>query len=98
MKKLIAFMLCCMMMVGALSAFANDGVMPIAECPCTRTYDKHIGTRTEGCTVIKTYRVICRECSANLGEYEVETTNHRWEEEIIDGKTEQVCYYCGAIK
>lgn len=99
MKKLIAFMLCCMMMVGALSAFANDGVMPAYECPCTNTRDYQVDSYDlDECTTVYVYEVICRDCGASLGEYEVEKSHHTWVDEIIDGKPAKACYYCGAVK
>lgn len=99
MKKLVAFMLCCMMLAGSLCAFAEEGVMPIYECPCTSTYTELIRTRKVGtCTTIKTYEVICRTCSKSHGTYDVESTSHTWVDEIIDGELVKACRDCGEVK
>lgn len=100
MKKIVAFMLCCMMMVGALSAFANDGVMPRIDC--NHTYgldDVDCSDVIDCCTTVYYTEWYCKDC----GEY-VKTTgtkyrySHNWVTDIIDGEEVEICTKCDEIK
>lgn len=105
MKKLVAFMLCCMMMVGALSAFATETEIETCSA-CTHKG----GTYTESTTVdrvcfSKTVHVItyCADCDEELGDQykTVSTSSHVGGKEtvtdIIDGEPVEVtyCTACG---
>lgn len=100
MKKLVAFMLCCMMMVGALSAFAEDGVMPCWDC------DHQYGTyeveqdpiEVDECKTKYVVKVYCSECDRCIDSYATYDYHHTWVDEIIDGKPAKACYYCGKVK
>jgi len=100
MKKIIAFMLCCMMMLGALNAFANDGVMPIGECD--HNYGTHKNSVTEHpnrCTTLKYDEIICNYCDEVLRHDNVRYTySHNWVTDIIDGKEVEICTKCDEIK
>ena len=99
MKKLVAFMLCCMMMVGALSAFAEDGIMPRIECFHRGDWiTVETGEETDGCTTITYYEVYCEDCGDTLKEYSRSSTVHEWYDDIIDGEEVTVCGNCGAVK
>lgn len=100
MKKIIAFMLCCMMMIGALSAFAGNGIM--LRGGCIHIYGsfevEHDPIEVDECKtkyVVKEYCNECGECIATTTTYDI---HHTWVDEIIDGKPAKACYYCGKIK
>ena len=100
MKKLVAFMLCCMMMVGTLSAFASDDVMPLGECDHNYgTYTNAVTERIGTCTVLKYNEVICSYCDEVLRHSNVKYTySHNWVTDIIDGEEVEICTKCDEIK
>ncbi len=97
MKKIIAFMLCCMMMVGVLNAFAEDGLMPLWECEHENAERDVVDTERDGCTITTITEVTCPDCGYH-DYFERTSTSHEWVNEVIDGETVKVCYYCGKIK
>lgn len=97
MKKIIALVLCGMMMVGALCAFAEDGIMPLYDCEHEETTERLISTERDGCITIRTYRVTCGRCPYS-DTFEDVTENHSWSSEIIDGESTTVCSECGETK
>lgn len=100
MKKIVAFMLCCMMMVGALSAFAADGVMPRIDCDHQYgTYEvEQAPIEVNECTTKYVVKKYCNECDRPVGSSVSYDYHHTWVDEIIDGKPAKACYYCGKIK
>ncbi len=102
MKKLIAIMLCCMMMVGALSAFAEDGVMPCGDCNHSYgTYSVSVSEWIDSCTKVSYKEVYCAECDEYLRTTNTKYTySHDWRatDDVHDGKTVYVCADCGEEK
>lgn len=93
MKKLIALVLCGMMMVGALCAFAAEGIMPRIDCDHSYgTTADLVDTDTIGCIEIGYYEVTCNSCGACVRTYSrTLATHHEW-----DGNN--VCKNCGIQK
>lgn len=99
MKKLIAILLCGMMMVGSLCVFAEEGIMPQDECFHDFDWDEVItGVEETPCGTITYYDVYCTQCGDVIGDREVVKETHAWVDELIDGTITTVCSRCDAIK
>lgn len=96
MKKVIALMLCGMMMVGTLCAFAEEGIMPMNDC--NHQYGTHdvctqSGVKVGTCRYKNIYKVYCDECGRVVDSYAVFYTEH--EGPIHVENEVDICQACG---
>ena len=94
MKKVLAIMICGMLLVGSLSVFAAE-----AACPHTGdTYTEVVVVGRHGCTTDYVKYWYCSDCDALLNEQYYSRTSHNWSDEIIDGQLVTICLNCDMIK
>lgn len=94
MKKIIAFMLCCVMMVGALSAFAEDAVMPCWDCDHKNsTHTETTTVRVRTCYYKDVHKEICDDCGRTVDSYADYYTSH--EGPIREENGVDICKACG---
>lgn len=96
MKKIIAFMLCCMMMVGALSAFAENGITPRIDC--NHTYGTTIVPGKKGvdagtCRLKDLYKEVCDECGTVVDSWAEYYPQHEGPIQEVNGV--DICKACG---
>lgn len=96
MRKIIALLLCCMMMAGALCAFAEGTVEPRIDCNHDNygTYERlsQSGVKVGTCRYKDVYKVYCAECDRVIDSYNVFYTEH--EGPIQDENGVDVCQAC----
>lgn len=96
MKKLVAFMLCCMMLAGSLCAFGEEGVMPCIDCNHTYgTTTVCVGSGLDAgkCREKDVYEEVCDDCGTVVDSWAEYYTVHEGPIHEVNGV--DICEACG---
>lgn len=62
MKKMIALLLCCLLLAGSLTGLAGGAVQPCRSCGCEGPFQTEYLEKSAGCWTLQEKKEICAHC------------------------------------